>query len=89
MDDIEGASCLLVYREYNNTLLIVKEYPQNTEFPVTVIVDNPEDYVFAIFGKKDSDVDKSPRMTVLAPHISHKPTSGKIFFFFYRDQNVS
>ncbi|CAI7992188.1 hypothetical protein GBAR_LOCUS937, partial [Geodia barretti] len=29
-EGIEGASCVLVYREYGNKTLVVEEYPQNT-----------------------------------------------------------
>ncbi|CAI8038559.1 hypothetical protein GBAR_LOCUS21502 [Geodia barretti] len=32
-EGIEGASCVLVYREYGNKTLVVEEYPQNTVFP--------------------------------------------------------
>ena len=39
----------------------MKEYPQNTVFPVTLTVDgDPENYTFAIFGKRDSDIDERP-----------------------------
>ena len=55
-DDIDGFSCVLVYREYDNKTLVVKEYPQNTVFPVTLTVDgDPENYTFAIFGKRGSN----------------------------------
>ncbi|CAI8038558.1 hypothetical protein GBAR_LOCUS21502 [Geodia barretti] len=38
-EGIEGASCVLVYREYGNKTLVVEEYPQNTVFPVTLTID--------------------------------------------------
>ena len=59
---IERASCVLVYREYGNKTLVVKEYPQNnTVFPVTLTVDgDPENYTFAIFGMSGSDIDERP-----------------------------
>ena len=60
-EGIERASCVLVYREYGNKTLVVNEYPQNTVFPVTLTVDgDPENYTFAIFGKRSSDIDERP-----------------------------
>ncbi|CAI8046215.1 hypothetical protein GBAR_LOCUS25541 [Geodia barretti] len=60
-EGIEGASCVLVYREYGNKTLVVEEYPQNTVFPVTLTVDdNLEKYTFAIFGKDGSSFDERP-----------------------------
>ena len=60
-EGIERASCVLVYREYSNKTLVVKEYPQNTVFPVTLTVDgDPENYTFAIFGKRGSDIYERP-----------------------------
>ena len=58
---IEGASCVLVYREYGNKTLVVEEYPQNTVFPVTLTVgDDLEKYTFAIFGKGGTSFDERP-----------------------------
>ena len=60
-EGIERASCVLVYQEYGNKTLVVKEYPQNTVFPVTLTVDgDPENYTFAIFGMRGSDIEKIP-----------------------------
>ena len=60
-EGIERASCVLVYREYGNKTLVVKEYPQNTVFPVTLTVDGDlENYTFAVFGKRGSDIDERP-----------------------------
>ena len=60
-EGIEGASCVLVYREYGSETLVVVEYPQNTDFPVTLTVgDDLEKYTFAIFGKRGSDIDGRP-----------------------------
>ena len=61
--DIEGASCVLVYREYSNKTLLVVEYPPSTVFPVTVTVDRLGVYTFAIFGKSSSYFDKTPVKT--------------------------
>ena len=64
-DNIMGALCVLVYRKYNSKTLLVKEYPQNTVFPVTAIVDDDsENYTFAIFGKNSSDFDLRPIFNV-------------------------
>ena len=45
------ASCVLVYREYGSPLLTVVEFSQLINFPVSITVDNPENYTFALFGK--------------------------------------
>ncbi|CAI8008565.1 hypothetical protein GBAR_LOCUS5864 [Geodia barretti] len=45
------ASCVLVYREYGSPLLTVVELSQLINFPVSITVDNPENYTFALFGK--------------------------------------
>ena len=78
-EGIDRASCVLVYREYGNETLVVKEYPQNTVFPVTLTVDgDPENYTFAIFGKSGSDIDKRPileeRVNIPGTTTSTSPT---------------
>ena len=45
------ASCILIYREYDNASLTVIDYNTNTVFPVNVGVDQPENFTFALFGK--------------------------------------
>ena len=45
------ASCVLVYREYDSPLLTVIDIPQFLDFPVSVTVEYPENYTFALFGK--------------------------------------
>ena len=60
-EGIEGASCVLVYREYGNKTLVVEEYPKNAVFPKTLTVDGDlERYTFAIFGKDGSSFDERP-----------------------------
>ena len=60
-EGIEGASCVLVYREYGDETLVVVEYPQNsTVFPVTLTVGSGQYYTFAIFGKHGSDLEERP-----------------------------
>ena len=58
------ASCVLVYREYDNpTLNVITYYKQNTSFPVSITIDNPEAkiYTFAIFGRDGStNIDRIP-----------------------------
>ena len=59
----ERASCVVIYREYGNKTLVVKEYEQNSdfEFPVTFTVDHPnKTYTLAVFGKNGLDIDKRP-----------------------------
>ena len=45
------SSCVLAYREYDSPLLTVVELPQLIEFPVSIIVSDPENYTFALFGR--------------------------------------
>ena len=61
-EGIEGASCVLVYREYGNKTLVVEEYPQNTVFPVTLTVGGDQ-YTFAVFGKNSFDLEERPIVT--------------------------
>ena len=60
-DGIQGASCVLIYQECGSKTLVVKEYTQNTNFPVILTInDDPENYTFVIFGKNGSNIDKMP-----------------------------
>ena len=45
------ASCVLVYRQYDSALLTVVELPRLVNFPVSITVESPENYTFALFGK--------------------------------------
>ena len=58
------ASCVLVYREYDSPLLTVVDIPQLFEFPVSITVDNPENYTFALFGKDGAVMDEKPLVYV-------------------------
>ena len=59
------ASCVLVYREYDNTTLTVREYSQFSQLSITLSVDKPESYTFAIFGKNgDSEIEEHPAYIV-------------------------
>ena len=69
-DDYPEASCVLVYRKYNDPYLTVEEYDRSTEFPVTISVDNPEKYTFAVFGK-NGEKGKVPEPVVLLKDKSH------------------
>ena len=57
-------SCVLVYREYDNPILnVITYYKQNTSFPVSITIDNPEGkiYTFAIFGRDGTtNIDRMP-----------------------------
>ena len=59
-DEYPEASCVLIYRHYNNLRLTVKEYRHSTEFPVTVFFNDLETYTFAVFGKNDNKIEKEP-----------------------------
>ena len=63
-NDYPEASCVLVYREYNDPYLTVEEYNRSTEFPVTISVDNPEKYTFVVFGKNGEE-GKVPEPVIL------------------------
>ena len=55
------ASCVLVYREYDSPLLTVIDIPQFLDFPVSITVEYPENYTFALFGKDSVlGMDKDP-----------------------------
>ncbi|CAI8047490.1 hypothetical protein GBAR_LOCUS26247, partial [Geodia barretti] len=64
-EGIEGASCVLVYREHGNKTLVVEEYPLNTVFPVILTVDGDQ-YTFAVFGKSSFDLEERPIVTELS-----------------------
>ena len=58
-----NASCVLVYREYDNPILnVITYYKHNTSFPVSITIDNPgKIYSFAIFGRDGSNnIDRLP-----------------------------
>ena len=59
-EGIDGSSCVLVYREYGNKTLVVKEYPQNNTDLTAAVDDDLQEYTFAIFGKNDEMVDERP-----------------------------
>ena len=55
------ALCVLIYREYNNSTLTVIDYSPTTDFPVTVTVDQPEKFTFAIFGVNcEGEIEERP-----------------------------
>ena len=74
-DGYPEASCVLVYREYGNPMLRVAEFPQ----PITLNIDRPEDYTFAIFGKNGAtEIEEEPAfivkfITVPQPSLSPSP----------------
>ena len=50
-DGYPEASCVLVYREYGNSTLAVRDFPHLRLLSLTLTVNRPENYTFAIFGK--------------------------------------
>ena len=59
------ASCVLVYRQYDSSLLTVVELPQLVNFPVSTTVESPENYTFALFGKNnDIGMEQEPLIYV-------------------------
>ncbi|CAI8005721.1 hypothetical protein GBAR_LOCUS4371, partial [Geodia barretti] len=73
------ASCVLVYREYGNPLLSVVELSQLFDFPVSITVDNPENYTFALFGKNGAtSLDEEPLVyTKFSDSATDKTDRGK------------
>ena len=64
-DDYPEASCVLVYREYNDPYLTVEEYDRSTEFPVTIFVSSGQPYTFAVFGKnRMNGIEAEPVITL-------------------------
>ena len=59
-DEEEPVSCVLVYREYSDETITVKEYHKGTEFPQSVAVGDPDRYTIAVFGKNGYDIDETP-----------------------------
>ena len=58
--DIAGdVSCVLVYREYGNTTITVRELSKNEE-TLSISLSDPDKYTFAVFGKNGSDFEKRP-----------------------------
>ena len=55
------ASCVLIYREYGDASLTVIDYNRTTVFPVSVSVDQPENFTFALFGRNcKGEIEESP-----------------------------
>ena len=67
-DEYREASCVLVYRRYNDPYLTVKEYDSSTEFPITIPVNDTEKYTFAVFGKNGVDgIEAEPVIKLMYP----------------------
>ena len=96
-EGIERASCVVVYREYDSKTLVVKEYPQNSDFPVNFTVDHPNEtkYTLAVFGKNGFDIDKNPYLMAEEREISDQMKtsfipliSGALIFYVQCDISV-
>ena len=59
-DEYPEASCILVYKKYNDSYLTVKNYVHSTVFPVTISVEDSENYTFAVFGKSNNKTENGP-----------------------------
>ena len=78
------ASCVLVYREYDNTTLIVTELSHSI-LSITLNIDRPEIYTFAIFGRNgDSEIAEHPAFIVKfkTPSNMDQPP-GKYIYYWY------
>ena len=61
----QETSCVLVYREYDSPLLTVVDIPHLLHLPVSLTVDSPENYTFALFGKHPvTGMEEHPVVTV-------------------------
>ena len=73
-DDYPEASCVLIYRKYNNPFLTVVEYNHNTSFPVSETMDDCSDSercTFSLFGKNGvSGIEEEPVIRVSGTYIS-------------------
>ena len=58
-DEYPDTSCVLVYRKYDNLILLSNE---STICPFTIFIDdiNLENYTFAVFGKNNKNIEKEP-----------------------------
>ena len=79
-EDCPLTSCVLIYREYNNSTLTVIDYnPTTTVFPVTLTVGQPEKFTFAIFGRNcDGELEEKPAKTLKSNAVTTYP-SGKYY----------
>ena len=59
-DEYPEASCILVYRKYNDSQLRVENYVHSTVFPVHITVNDSENYTFAVFGKNSNKTENEP-----------------------------
>lgn len=76
-EDVQNASCLLLYRDCTTQLLEFVEYHHiNTTFPVNVSVENPEQTTFAILGRNLTLFDEEPIVTKHFPvSVSSSPST--------------
>ena len=67
----QAASCVLVYREYGTPLLTVVDMPHLLHFPVSLAVDSPENYTFALFGKHPvTGMEEQPIITLKLSNVT-------------------
>lgn len=80
-DEYPLASCVLVYREYDNPVLTVIEYLQNTLFPASVKVNRSTEITLSIFGKNgDEEIDLQPiatKLVMASPVITSTTVPGR------------
>ena len=82
--DYPEASCVLVYRKYDNPMLTITDFPQSI-LPIKLNVDTPESYTFAVFGENGvNGIEEEPAFivkfniptTVVQPLPSQSPSPG-------------
>ena len=79
LDVVQKASRVLVYREYGSPLLTVIDILQLLHFPVSLAVDNPENYTFALFGKHPlTGMEKHPVIIVKFSDLTAPGTQGSL-----------
>lgn len=65
-DEYPEASCILIYRKYNTTILTVNKYNGSTVFPLIITVNDSATYTFSVFGMNGrTEMQPEPVKTVL------------------------
>ena len=70
------ASCVLIYCEYGDASLTVIDYNRaTTVFPVSVSVDQPENFTFALFGRNcKGEIEERPAIQLKFDAMTTSPS---------------
>ena len=76
-DGYHEASCVLIYREYNEPNLTVKVFNNSFhEFPATISVDDPDKFTFSLFGRNGEEIEREPVIRIKMENHATYPPSG-------------